>query len=101
MKHNGSHATFLDLDISIDKVKFIYKMTDKQDAFHLVRIPSITSNTPSIIFYSFTMSQFVRIARSTLLLKGFLPKAKNLSDRMISQSASKHMPLKADKKDVQ
>ena len=32
----------------------------------------IISNTPSIIFYNSTMTEFVRIVRSTLLLKGFL-----------------------------
>ena len=40
--HNDSHATFLDLDISIDKVNFIYKMFDKRDTFnfHTVRMLS-------------------------------------------------------------
>ena len=40
------------------------------------------------------MSEFVRIARSTLLLKDLLPEAKNLLDRMISQGGSKHILLK-------
>ena len=46
--HNGSHATFLDLNIPIDKGKFIYKMIDKQDTFnfHIVRMLSIASNIP-------------------------------------------------------
>ena len=35
------------------------------------------------------MSEFERIARSTLLLKGFLPVAKNLLDQ-ISHDDSKH-----------
>ena len=57
VKHNGSHATFLDVDISIDKGKFIFKMFDKQDAFnfYIVRMPSITSNISSITFYSSAM----------------------------------------------
>ena len=57
VKHNGSHATFLDVDISIDKGKFILKMFDKQDAFnfHIVRMPSVTSNIASIVFYSSAM----------------------------------------------
>ena len=33
VEHNGSHATFVDLDISTDKGKLIYKMFDKRDAF--------------------------------------------------------------------
>ena len=35
-------------------------------------MPSITSNILFIIFYSSTIPEFVRIARSTLLLKDFL-----------------------------
>ena len=86
VEQNGSHATFLDLDISIDKGKFIHKMFDKWDAFnfHIVKVPSTTSKIP----------EFVRIDRSTLLLKEFLPVAKNLLDRMISQGGSKRMLLK-------
>ena len=34
MEQNGSHETLIDLDISIDKSKFIYKMFNKQDAFN-------------------------------------------------------------------
>ena len=57
VEHNGSHASFLDLDISTKQCKFIYKMFDKRDAFHshTVRMPSITSNIPSIIFHSSTV----------------------------------------------
>ena len=57
MEHNGSHETFLDLDVSIDKCKFIHKMFDKRHAFNfqIVRTPSITSNIPPIIFFSFRM----------------------------------------------
>ena len=74
VEHNSSHATLLDLGISIDKGKFIYKMFGKRDTFNfqIFRIPSIT--IPSIIFYS-SLSDFVRIARSTLLHKDFLPVA--------------------------
>ena len=41
LEHNGSHATLLDLDISIAKGKFSYKTFDKRDAFnfHIVIMP--------------------------------------------------------------
>ena len=70
------------MDISIDKGKFIYKMFDKLDFFHFqtVRMPSITSNIPSIIFHL----EFAGTARSTLLLRDLLPAAKNLLDQMIN-----------------
>ena len=35
VEHNDNHATFLDLDISIDKGQVIYKMFDKRDTFIL------------------------------------------------------------------
>ena len=84
MEHKGSNATFLDLDISIDKGKFIYKMFDKRDAFkfHIARMLSIRSNIPKIIFYSSRMSESV----------------KNLLDRMIKQGGSKYMLLKEIKR---
>ena len=74
------------------------KMFDKRAAFNfqIVRIPSITSNIPSIIFYSLTMSELVRTARSTLSLKDFLSVAKNLLGQMIN--GSKQMFLKKIKK---
>ena len=69
VKHNGSHATFLDLDFSIDKGKFIYKIFDKRDAFHIVTMPSVTRNTPYINFHSSTMSEFVKILVQHCCLK--------------------------------
>ena len=44
------------------------------------------------------MSEFVKIAGSTLLLKNFLPVAKSLLDRMINQAGSKQLLLKQIKK---
>ena len=57
VEYNGSYATFIDVDIFIDQGKFIYKMLDKKETFnfHIVRMPSTTSNISPIIFYSFTM----------------------------------------------
>ena len=72
-------------------------MFDKWDAFkfHIFRMPSIISNIPSIIFYIFSMSEFVIIARSALLLKDFLPAAKNLLDQWITRGISLQMLIKA------
>ena len=100
MKYNCSPATFIDAHIFIDKGKLIYKMLDKKKTFNfeIVRVPSVTSNILFIIFYSFTMSEFVIIAGSTLLLKNFLLVAKNLLDQRINQVGSKHLLLKQIKK---
>ena len=74
-------------------------MFDKRDIFncHIARMLLITSNIPSIIFYSSTMSEFVRIARSKLLLKYFLLVAENRLDWMINQGGSKRTLLKLSK----
>ena len=34
IEHQGGHATFLDLDITIKDGIFVYKLFDKRDAFH-------------------------------------------------------------------
>lgn len=69
MEHNGSHEIFLDLDVSIDKVKFIDKIYDKLESsnFHIARMSSITSSILSTMFHSSFLSELVRIAWSTLL----------------------------------
>ena len=71
-------------------------MFGKRDAvnFLIVGMPSIRSSVLSMIFYGSTMSEFVRIAKSILLLKSFLPAAKNLEDRMINQEGSKQILFK-------
>ena len=90
MEHSGSHATFLNLDITIKDGIFIYKLFDKRDAFpfSIVRMPHMDSNIPESIFYSALIGEFLRIARSTLLLEDFRNKARELCQRMMSQGAN-------------
>ena len=68
---------------------YIYKLYDKRDdfPFSIVRMPQISSNIPQSIFYSAFVGEFLRIARSTLRLTDFVPKAKELIDRMMKQGA--------------
>lgn len=75
-------------------------MFDNWNAFNFltVRMPSFISNIPSIVFYSSTMLEFVRITRSALLLLDSLSVAKHLLDPMISQDSSRQMLLKQIKK---
>ena len=53
-------------------------------------MPSITSNIPYIIYYSFTTSEFVIIAGSTFLPKNLFPAAEN---QIINQGSSKRLLL--------
>lgn len=90
-EHQGSHATFLDLDIRIEDNVFIYKLFDKRDGFpfFIVRMPDLSGNIPSHVFYGSVMSEFLRIARCTLLYEDFLPVIINLFNRMLNQGGSK------------
>ena len=88
--HSGSHVTFLIFDITVQDNKFVYKLYDKRDdfPFSIVRIPFIDSNIPQSIFYSALVGEFLRIARSTLLLNDFTNKAKMLCRGMFTQGAN-------------
>ena len=101
-EHQGLHATFLELDIQIVDDIFIYKLFDKRDGFpfSIVRMPDLSGNLPSFIFYGSIMSEFLRIARCTKLISDFLPRAKSLVDRMVSQGGNKPLVLKQIKKAV-
>ena len=92
-EHQGNHATFLDLEISIVNNEFIYKLFDKRDdfPFTIVRMPDLSGNIPSYVFYGSVMSEFLRVARCTLLLSDFIPRASSLHKRMISQGGSSNM----------
>ena len=89
-EHEGTHATFLDLDITIQDGYFIYKLFDKRDnfPFFIVRMPDLSGNIPSFVFYGSVMSEFLRIARSTLRYVDFLPVAISLYKRMLNQGGS-------------
>ena len=56
-------------------------------------MPHIESNIPQNIFYSSIKGEFLRIARSTLFVCDFLPRAKDLLKRMHSQG-SRSAPTK-------
>ena len=101
-EHQGNHATFLDLDISIADNTFVYKLFDKRDdfPFTIVRMPDLSGNIPSYVFYGSIMSEFLRIARCTLLLSDFVPRAKNLYKRMVSQGGSKNKVLAQIQKSI-
>ena len=99
-EHEGTHATFYDLDITIVNGKYIYKLFDKRDnfSFFIVRMPDLSGNIPSHVFYGSIMSEFLRIARSTKLYEDFIPVASKLFKRMKNQSGSAHQILNQIKK---
>jgi len=56
-------------------------------------MPDKNGNIPLHIFYGSIMSEFLRIARATLLFSDFLLRAKELFKRMIKQGGEKHRVL--------
>ena len=77
---SGTHATFLNLDITVKDGLFVYKLFDKRDAFRffIVCMPYVDSNISKSIYYSALVGEFLKIARSSLLCKGFNEKATEL-----------------------
>jgi len=90
VEHHGDHASFLDLDITVENNIFRYKLFDKRDAFpfFIVRMPHADSNIPSCIFYGSIFSEILRIARSTLMFEDLKPRVCELFKRMQKQGAS-------------
>ena len=86
----GTHGTFLDLEIKIEDGIFVCKLFNKGDKFpfFIVHMPHFESNIPSTIFYGSIFSKFLRIARCTLKLEHFLPRASELYLRTLSQGAN-------------
>ena len=93
VEHHGNHATYLDLDITIKANIFVYKLFDKRDKFlfFIVRMPHLGSNIPSSVFNGSIFSEFLRIARCTLLLNDFTPRASELYQRMKTLGATDKM----------
>ena len=60
----------------------------------------LSGNIPAFIFYGSIMSEFLRIARCTRLIEDFIPRAKMLCDRMVSQGGSKNAVFKQIRKAI-
>ena len=101
-EHQGLHATFLDLEVNVENSIYIYKLFDKREGFpfFIVRMPDLSGNIPSHVFYGSVMSEFLRIARCTLLYSDFLPSAISLFKRMLNQGGSQKSILKQMSKAV-
>ena len=100
VEHQGNHATVLDLDITIEDGIFVYKLFDKRDAFpfFIVRMPNLSSNIPSFIFYGSIFSEILRIARCTLRFSDFEPRVFELIERMKNQGANIQFIIKQFRK---
>ena len=93
-------ATFLDLGTEIENKKFTYKLYDKRDdfGFPFVRMPYLSNNMPSRIFYSTFMSELLRIAKCSSGKNEFVESAFKLMKRMWDQGTEFIKTKKAQKK---
>ena len=79
----------LNLDIIIIEGTFVYKLFGKRDCFpfSIVRMSHIESIIPHNVFYSAIKGGFLRIASSTLCLRDFISKTKDLLEHMKQQGS--------------
>ena len=84
-EHEGTHATFLEIDIGISDGILVHKLFDKCNAFpyYIVRMPDLSGNIPNHVFYGSISAELLRIARATLLFDDFLEKAQQLCERIL------------------
>lgn len=90
-ENNGySTASFLDLDIAICGKRFNLKLYDKRDAFpfSIVRMPNLSNNMPSRIFYATIGSEILRIGKCTTERTDFINTCCTLMVRMKNQGAT-------------
>ena len=90
-KENEGHlqASYLDFDTKISNKLFSIKLYDKRDDFNfkIVRMPFLSNNMPSSIFFSSYSSELLRIARCTTEKEDFLASCSSLIERMWNQGA--------------
>ena len=91
---SGTHAIFLNLDITVKDGVFVHKLFDKRDAFRffIVCMPYVDSNILKSIFYSALVGEYLKIARSSLLCKDFNEKAMELLNTMKAHGAQSTSP---------
>ena len=78
VEHQGEHATFFTLDITVKKEIFIYKLYDEKRLLSLFNCKNASYRKQYfLIFFSAIKGEFLRTG-STLCLSDFEPKAKDL-----------------------
>ena len=88
-------ATFLDLDITIEGGRCDISLFDKRNAFpfSIVRMPFLSSNIPSRMFYFSFGAEILRTARVSTSIEKFMETSKTLVNR-IKRQGGEHFRLK-------
>ena len=89
LESSGDHVTFLDLDLTLVYGHLDVKLFDKRDSFPfaIVRLPFLSSNIPTTMFYSSIGAEILRIGRVSSSFENFLLSASILLDRARKQGA--------------
>ena len=89
LESSGDHVTFLDLDLTLVDGHLDVKLFDKRDSFPfaIVRLPFLSSNIPTTMFYSSIGAEILRIGRVSSSFENFLLSASILLDRARKQGA--------------
>ena len=100
LEHSGDRVTFLDLEITKEDGHFNTKLYDKRDdfPFSIVRLPFLSSNIPTSMFYSSIGAEILRIGRVSSSTCNFLSSCKTLIERVKKQGAKQYKLEKILKK---
>ena len=90
LESSGDHVTFLDLDLTLVDGHLDVKLFDKRDSFPfaIFRLPFLSSNIPTTMFYSSIGAEILRIGRLSSSFENFLLSASMLLDRARRQGAN-------------
>ena len=77
----------MDLNIKIENNKFSLSLYDKRDTFpfSIVRMPYLSSNIPSKMFYATLGAEVLRIGRTSTVLNSFVSSSQRIIKRMQKQ----------------
>ena len=91
LESSGSSVNFLDLNLRNSNGHVDVKLYDKRNnfPFSIVRLPFISSNIPSAIFYNCVGGEILRIGRVSSTLDNLKSDGKQLLNRAMKQGAKK------------
>ena len=90
--HSDTHASLLDLDITIDNSLVHTKIYDKRDdfGFPIVNFPWLDGDVPRAPCYGIYISQLVRFARASSNINDFDSRNLHLTSKLLSQGYRYH-----------
>ena len=90
LEHSGNQVSFLDLQITNENGHLNTKLFDKRDEFpfSINRLPFLSSNIPTNMFYASISAEILRIARVSSSIDNFIYSSKVLIKRVKKQGAT-------------